>query len=181
VLTLTKKVDYGIIALSYLACERGRTASAAELARRFHLPQFLLANIMKELTATGLVESIRGVHGGYRLAKLPEEITLAQMIRALEDEDKCCLAECVGPDGEARDDNCKISETCPVKEPVRRVHNRLQALLNDVTLAELSEPQTHAEPMFALPRAGRSRPTGEAGIPEGEAAPVASSTAGDCD
>jgi Rrf2 family protein len=140
VLTLTKKVDYGIIALSYLAGRPGRTASASEMARRFGLPQFLLANIMKELTSRGLVVSVRGVHGGYRLARGPESITLADMIRALEDEDKIALADCVSVDGNPRDDNCRISETCPVKSPLRKVHNRLQALFRDVTLAELAEP-----------------------------------------
>jgi Rrf2 family protein len=143
-LSLTKKVDYGLIALSYLASEPGRTASAAELSRRFHLPQFLLANIMKELTGNGMVESIRGVHGGYRLARGPETITLAQMIRALEDNEKSSLADCVAHDGSPRDANCRISSTCPVKAPVRRVQNRLQALLNEVTLAELAADSVSA-------------------------------------
>jgi Rrf2 family protein len=138
-LSLTKKVDYGLIALSFLAGRPGRTASASELARRFRLPQFLLANIMKELTTKGMVVSIRGVHGGYRLAREPETITLAEMIRALEDDDKASLADCVAADGSPRDDNCRISDTCPVKGPVRKVHDRLQALLRDVTLAELAE------------------------------------------
>lgn len=138
-LSLTKKVDYGLIALSFLAGRPGRTASASELARRFRLPQFLLANIMKELTTKGMVVSIRGVHGGYRLARDPETITLAEMIRALEDDDKASLADCVAADGSPRDGNCRISDTCPVKGPVRKVHDRLQALLRDVTLAELAE------------------------------------------
>lgn len=157
-LSLTKKVDYGIVALSYLASEPGKTASSSELSRRFQLPQFLLANILKELAGRGMVESIRGVHGGYRLARSPGAITLAEVIGALEDEDKVSLADCVTADGTPRDGNCRISSTCPVKGPIRRVHHRIRALLNDVTLAELSEESAPAaaepalpEPSFRLP------------------------------
>jgi Rrf2 family protein len=139
-LTLTKKVDYGIIALAHLAAEPGRVTSAGELSRRFKLPQYLLANIMKELTGAGMVESVRGVHGGYRLARRADQITLADMIRALEHENQGSLAECVGADGRPHDENCKVSMTCPVKTPMRRVNNRLQALLNEVTLEELARP-----------------------------------------
>jgi Rrf2 family protein len=152
-LTLTKKVDYGLIALAHLAGEPGRVASAAELSRRFKLPQYLLANIMKELTAAKMVESIRGVHGGYRLARDPEQITLADMIRALEHEAQASLAECVAADGTPMDENCKVSQTCPVKSPMRKVNNRLQALLNEVTLAELTrndEPPART-PAIPLP------------------------------
>lgn len=167
-LALTKKVDYGIIAMSWLAGAPGRTCSAAEMARRFRLPQFLLANIMKELTGSGLVESIRGVHGGYRLAKDPLTITLADMVCVLESEEKIALADCVAADGTPRESNCRIAETCPVKRPIKRVHDRLRAMLDSVTLAELAE-DTRMMAAEGRP-AGSPVPSCVAG-PAGEAVP----------
>lgn len=119
--------------------EADELASAREIAEKFGVPQSLLMNVLKELANAGYVESVRGAHGGYRLAKRPEEINLADLLGAVEGPVR--LAECVNDS--ADDDQectCQIMAQCPISDPVHRVHRRLQDFLRKVTLAEILDP-----------------------------------------
>ena len=78
-LRLSKKTDYAIILLTHLG-EEEVPVSAQEVATRYKLPYPMVANILKQLVSSGLIESIRGKHGGYVLAKLTDEINLAEII-----------------------------------------------------------------------------------------------------
>jgi len=144
-LSLTKKTGYGLIAMTHLArLEQGEVSSAREIAERFGVPASLLMNVLKELAAGGYVESVRGARGGYRLARPAEEITLADLVAAVEGPIR--LAECVtdlaGDDAEC---TCQLMARCPIADPVHRVHRRLNDFLKKVTLAEIVEPAA-AEP-----------------------------------
>ena len=124
----------------------GEVISAREIADLFGVPASLLMNVLKELSAAGYVDSVRGVHGGYRLARRPEEITLADLVTALEGPIR--LAACLTAATD-EDKVCSIAEmaSCPIADPVHRVQRRLNDFLKKVTLAELAEP--------AVPAAGR--------------------------
>ena len=76
-LKLTKKADYGLIALKHLAVVSGQggTASAKEIADAYGIPLPLLAKILQKLTKTGLLVSLPGSSGGYKLARRPEKIS----------------------------------------------------------------------------------------------------------
>ena len=139
-LSLTKKTGYGLIAMTHLArLERGEVSSAREIAQRFGVPASLLMNVLKELAAGGYVESVRGARGGYRLARPPEEITLADLVAAVEGPIR--LAECVtDPAGGDAECTCRLMARCPIADPVHRVHRRLSDFLKKVTLAEIVEP-----------------------------------------
>ena len=141
-LALTKKTGYGLIAMTYLAgLDEGQVASAREIAERFDVPTSLLMNVLKELSAAGYVESVRGAHGGYRLALDPEEISLADLVTAVEGPIR--LAQCVaGKDPSADSEPCRLLEQCPVADPVHRVQRRLSDFLKTVTLAEIAAPAT---------------------------------------
>src|ERR1035437_1275386 len=89
-LSLTKKTGYGLIAMTHLAqLEAHEVASAREIADLFGVPASLLMNVLKELAAAGYVESVRGAKGGYRLARRPEEINLADLVSAMEGGPPC--------------------------------------------------------------------------------------------
>jgi len=139
-LALTKKTGYGLIAMTHLAKLRaGQVASAREVADRYNIPVSLLMNVLKELAAAGYVESLRGPHGGYRLAADPERITLADLIIALEGPIR--LAECITDEhGVSNDRPCRLLDSCPIADPVHRVHRRLSDFLRTVTLAEIVAP-----------------------------------------
>ncbi|KKK99134.1 hypothetical protein LCGC14_2635800, partial [marine sediment metagenome] len=93
-LNMTKKTGYGLIAMTHLASlGDGELACARKISEQFGLPTSLMMNVLKQLSAAGFVESVRGARGGYRLAKHPEDISLADLVEALEGPVR--LAECV--------------------------------------------------------------------------------------
>jgi len=139
-LALTKKTGYALVAMSYLSqLDRGRLASAREIAGMFAIPISLLMNVLKELAAAGYVESVRGSHGGYRLAIDPGRITLADVLEILEGPVRLseCITEAAGDDAEC---TCRIMASCPVADPVHRVHRKLKDFLSKVTLEEIVNP-----------------------------------------
>ena len=139
-LALTKKTGYGLIAMSHLASlDREELSSAREIAEQSNTPTSLVMNVLKKLAAAGYVESVRGAHGGYRLARRPEDICLEEIVTALEGPIR--LAECVS--GETSDDTeceCALMARCPITDPVHRIQRRLSDFLKTVTLAEIVEP-----------------------------------------
>ena len=139
-LALTKKAGYGLIAMTHLAqMPPGKLASAREISRLFGVPTALLMNVLKELAAAGYVESVRGVRGGYRLARSPDRINMADLVESLDGPVR--LSECVAA-GRQQDQECTCKEmaSCPVTDPVHRIHRRLHDFLKKVTLAEIVEP-----------------------------------------
>ena len=139
---LTKKTGYALVAMRHLAAlSEGDLASAREIAQLFDVPISLLMNVLKELASAGYVESVRGAHGGYCLARRPEQISLADLIADLEGPVR--LAECITDrTGKDKECTCQIMACCPVSDPVHRVHRRLIDFLRKVTLAEIVEPAT---------------------------------------
>lgn len=138
-LALTKKTGYGLIAMGHLAALKGgEVASAAAIARQFGVPQALLMNVLKELAAAGFVQSVRGAGGGYRLARRPRDIHLAELTSAVERPVR--LAECVTK--AAGDKRCTrdMMARCPVADPVHRFHRKLNDFLQNVTLEEILNP-----------------------------------------
>ncbi len=84
-LKLTKKADYGLIALKHLAVADGNgTASAKEIADAYGIPLPLLAKILQKLTKIGLLQSVAGTNGGYKLARPAKRITALEVIRAID-------------------------------------------------------------------------------------------------
>ncbi len=81
---ISARSDYGIRALAELTAFGGGPRTVMELAEAQAIPSRFLQNILLQLRRRGLVQSQRGTDGGYRLARRPEEITLAEVMRALE-------------------------------------------------------------------------------------------------
>ena len=150
-LALTKRVGYGLIALTHLAQgPAGRLESAREIAERFGISTSLLMNILKELAAAGIVESVRGARGGYRLAQDPAEITFADLIEVIEGPVR--LAKCITGDlGDEDESLCSLMGKCPIMDPVHRVHRKVHDFMKQLTLAEIAESDAHP------PRAGRAK------------------------
>ncbi len=136
-LALTKKTGYGLIAMTHLArLEGDSVACAREIAGLFGVPPRLLMNVLKELSAAGYVESVRGAHGGYRLAKPPETINLADLVTALEGPIR--LSKCLtGQVSDTGGGGCDDMDHCPISDPVHRVQRKLSDFLRTLTLAEI--------------------------------------------
>jgi len=139
-LALTKKTCYGIIAMTHMAkMDDGALASARDISEQFGLSSALLMNVLKELAANGYVASVRGAHGGYRLAHRPDKINLADLIAVIEGPVR--QASCVTKQtADGHECTIEMMACCPVNDPVHRVHRKLNDFLKKVTLAEIVEP-----------------------------------------
>lgn len=133
---MTKQTDYGFVLLSRLAAEPDRVANAPDLAGETRLPLPMVAKILKLLARGGLVRSHRGVKGGYSLARAAEEISAADIVRALEGP--VALTVCIdGTPGE-----CDLEPFCHVRGHWQRINVAVEAALARISLAELAGPNT---------------------------------------
>src|SRR5262249_13244461 len=129
-----RKVDYALLILAYLD-QKAEGGCAREIATKFGLSRAFVANILKELCHKGFVTSYRGVKGGYVLQRSPEEVSLAELMEALDESFR--FAEC---NHLVPDDGCSLVNICPVKGPIAEVHQRLRQVLQNIRLAELFRP-----------------------------------------
>jgi Rrf2 family protein len=140
VLRLTKKADYGLMALKYLAEQTGRDSvqstsgafSAKDIAEAYHIPPQLLAKILQTLAKTGLLISHAGTNGGYALAKPATEISAFEVIRAIDGP--LFITSCITIHGA-----CDLAGHCTIKEPLRKVNDSIKDLLSGIKIADLIE------------------------------------------
>lgn len=132
---LTRKTDYALVALTAMVDEPA-LVSARGLADRLNLPLPVLRNILKHLTQVGLVNSTRGQQGGYQLARTAEEISLVDLIEAMEGPLR--LTMCCRPESDPSRHQCDLEHTCSIKRPVQRVHTLMKQFLSRVSLAQIA-------------------------------------------
>lgn len=141
---MTKQTDYGFVLLAELARCGERKTNAPELAAATRLPQPMVAKILKLLARAGLVQSLRGVRGGYRLMRDPREIDAAEIVRALEGP--VALTVCIeGTPGE-----CVHEHYCSVRGYWDKVNRAIEQALRGVTLADLMPPASEESPLVQL-------------------------------
>jgi len=137
-LKLTKKADYGLIALCHLAGHKSKISSSAkDIAESYRIPLPLLSKVLQKLVQTGMLVSEQGVNGGYRLARPASEINTLDVIRAIDGP--IILTHCFTEHAEPVE--CSQSELCPVREPLRKVHEGILRLLTNISVADLSSDQ----------------------------------------
>jgi Rrf2 family protein len=132
-LQLSKKVEYGLIALRHMAkTQPGHVCTAKEMANEYELPYDLLAKILQKLAKAGIITSTQGVKGGYSLAQRPEDIQVSRVINTIEDE-KPMIAECYADGAES----CSIFDGCTIRKPLGKVQRNLNNLLDNMTIQEI--------------------------------------------
>ena len=144
-LKLTKKADYGLIAMRHLTTARPRSSSAKEMADRYGLPAPVLAKILQSLARGGFLVSEHGSNGGYRLSRPPEEITAFDIVRTIDGP--IFLTSCFTENGD-----CEHHKKCSIRDPLRRIHEGIIALLTAMTMADLA---TDADTSNAVAPSGR--------------------------
>lgn len=132
---LTKKSGYAIIALSYLRQNQDKIVSAKKIAEVFDMPPRLTMNILKQLNKAGIVESIRGTNGGYRLKADPRKITLRTIIKTMEGEINLASCMTIKKNGKI----CQIIDKCPIRAPIHNIQKRLDRFLGNISLEEITE------------------------------------------
>ena len=132
-LRLTKKADYGLMALKYLAEQPGGGAqSAKDIAEAYHIPPPLLAKILQTLARAGLLVSHAGTRGGYSLSRGANEISAFEVIRAIDGP--LFITSCITIHGA-----CDLSGHCTIKEPLRKVNESIKELLSGIKISDLVE------------------------------------------
>ncbi len=140
---ITRKTDYALVALAGLARQDPQSCSARDLAEQLRLPLPVLRNILKLLTARGLLISTRGPSGGYCLAKAASQITLARVFEVIEGPVQ--LARCCPVAADEDEPKCRLEPSCQIKGSIRKVHESLVQFLDQVTLAQIAWDETSAD------------------------------------
>lgn len=140
-LRLTKKADYGLMALKYLAEHPNEASlSAKDIAEAYHIPPQLLAKILQLLAREGLLRSHAGMNGGYTLARSPRTITAFEVIRIIDGP--LFITSCVTESGV-----CDLTSSCTIKEPLARVNDTISKVLKKIKISDLVEADpTHGRP-----------------------------------
>lgn len=138
-LRVSKLTDYATVVMTVLADGAARNAvlSAQEVSVRAHLELPTVSKLLKQLAHAQLVESFRGVNGGYRLARAAERITIAEIVTAMEGP--IGMTECSAQVG-----LCDHESHCGVRVNWRRINDAIAGALEGVTLADMLRPAPKA-------------------------------------
>jgi Rrf2 family protein len=138
-LRLSKKADYALIAMKHLAVRSDRgfqaSVSAREIAEQYDIPIELMAKVLQRLVRKALLVSHQGTRGGYQLARTPAQISVADVIQAIEGP--VAVTACTTDDGQ-----CEQFSKCNVRDPLYKVRDRILAALGECTIAELAADPT---------------------------------------
>lgn len=134
-LKLTKRTEYGLIALVDLALRPGQVISVREIGERQPVPKRLTGEALKALAHAGLVESARGAGGGFWLTRSPDEISLGEVVAALEGAP--ALTSCADLGAAERDGSCEVEANCPIRSPLQTIRQGIWSLMQGTTLRSL--------------------------------------------
>lgn len=132
-LKVNRKVEYGLIALKHMWGQpKGKLTSVREICELYQAPFDPLAHVLRILNANGILQSERGVHGGYRLLQDLNSISLAQFIEMIEGQ--LAWTDCTMDMDECK---CDMLDVCNIVAPMHQFNQRLIRFLNSITLSEL--------------------------------------------
>lgn len=131
---LSKKVEYGLIAIRHMAGGKtGQIFTAKEIADKYQIPYELLAKVMQKLVKKGYISSYQGVNGGYTLARNPHDLKVSAIINAIEEKSSVTIIQCEAETPE----NCIIHSTCTIKNPLMKLQTSINKVLDDLTIMEM--------------------------------------------
>ncbi len=154
-LRLSREVDYGLLAMMYIADRpEGMLAYRRDIAARHGIPGEFLAKVLQKLARGGLIRSYRGTQGGYALARDAAQITLADVVEAVEGP--IALVEC-----QCASYECHQEPACTVKSALQDVQRAFYGVLARMSLVDI---RAGGRPPHA---AGGSRARGGTAAPPG--------------
>jgi FeS assembly SUF system regulator len=143
-LRIGKLTDYATVVLATLAGDGSRMLNTGTLAERTHIAAPTVAKLLKQLQRAGLVNSTRGTHGGYQLARPADEISAAAILDALEGP--IALTDCSVGTG-----HCCLERSCQVGRTWQRLNVAIRKSLSEISLAQLAGMDQRA-PATAIER-----------------------------
>jgi len=135
-LRLSKKADYALMAMKHLALRGDQgSSSAREIAALYDIPIELMAKVLQRLVRRGLLASHQGTRGGYELARRPTQISVADVIQAIDGP--VAVTACSNDESQ-----CEQFSKCNVRDPLWKVRERIVQALGECTIAELAAEPT---------------------------------------
>lgn len=131
-LRLSKQSDYATVLLAELAGGEQAVRSVSELAQQTQVSSPMVSKTLKLLARDGLVDSIRGASGGYRLNRPAGEISIADIIKAIEGP--IAVTQC------SHDDGCQLQAHCQIRPHWQLINDTIMSSLHQLSLAELCRP-----------------------------------------
>jgi FeS assembly SUF system regulator len=132
-LRISKLTDYGIVILVYMAKDRGSLTSR-QISDGSNIPLSTVSKVLKTLTRNDILLSTRGATGGYTIAKTPIEISVDEIVAAMEGP--LAITEC----STNEPSTCSEEHTCPLKSHWNHINLAVQSALRSVTLQDLLSP-----------------------------------------
>ncbi len=131
-LKLSKKVEYGLIAVKHIATQNtGDVLTAKEISKRYDIPFELLSKILQRLAKEKIIASYQGVKGGYTLVMNPTELKISSLIEAIDGPQH--ITGCMGNS----DELCTQFNTCTIKNPLAKVQSNINNVFDKLTLSEI--------------------------------------------
>ncbi len=131
---LSKLSDYAIVVLSRLAVEKGAIVTTSWLSTETGIPEPTVSKVLKLLSKQKIVLSVRGANGGYKMERAPADITVTELITALDGP--IALTTCL----DSTQHNCMIDALCPLKGGWSKVNHAIKSALDNVALSDLLIP-----------------------------------------
>ena len=143
-LKLSKKTDYALMAVQYMASKNSlRAVNTKEIAEEYRIPVELLAKVLQKLGKKGLVISQNGPKGGYLLAKPACDISILSVIQAIEGH--IGITECYHNE----DSHCVQMPRCNIRTPLRNIQNSIYSLLESMSIEDMTTFSTTIQPTRA--------------------------------
>lgn len=134
VLKISKKIDYGLMAISHMACRKDdKTVSTKRIAEEYRIPTELLAKILQKMARGGLITSLNGPKGGYVLARAPKDITVGEVIKAIEGP--IDLVDCF----KSGENNCDQIGNCSIRTPIRHIQDSISRMLDSISIEQITQ------------------------------------------
>ncbi len=143
---LNKLSDYATVIMTLLAAEPERLCGAPEISERARLEQPTVSKLLKLLAKADLLDSVRGAHGGYRLSRAADQISVADVLVAIEGP--FAMTECGMHPGQ-----CSHETHCQVRGNWRKIGFAIETALRAVTLADMVAPAQGWTPKVTVERA----------------------------
>jgi Rrf2 family protein len=130
---LSKKVEYGLMAIKYIANEcEFNPCSAKAISRKNKIPYDLLSKILQRLKNEKILTSVKGIKGGYKLTKTPDKISLSAVLNAIEGTNY--ILDCGMHDNP---DSCSIYDSCIISDPMQKIQKSIINYFNTTKLSEI--------------------------------------------
>lgn len=133
-LKLSKKAEYALMAAKYMALKNSSGFSTAkEISESYQIPYQLVAKVLQNLVKSDIAISAKGVNGGFSLAKKPDNISLIDIIRAVEKSFK--IVDCMQPNSSSED--CVHFDCCKIKDPLAEIQRKIDKVFTETSLVQI--------------------------------------------